>query len=87
MVADYDFFFNVIVMRSVSTQYIDMDISVFNMDGFSSSELNSEIQKKEREMVIQSYLPPLVIQYAEELKLIKPPKKTVLQRLINKYKG
>lgn len=87
MVADYDFFFNVIVMKSVSTQHIDMDISVFNMEGFSSLAINKEKEQQERKLVIQCYLPPLVIQYAEELKLIKHPKKTVLQRLINKLKG
>lgn len=86
MVADYDFFFNVIIMKSVSTHYIDMDISVFNMDGVSSLEINKEKEQQERKMVMQSYLPPLVIEYAEELKLILPPKRTVLQRLINKFK-
>lgn len=86
MVADYDFFFNVIVMKSVSTQYIDMDISVFNMEGVSSLATNKENEQQERKMVIQSYLPPLVIEYAENLKLIMPPKRTVLQRLINKLK-
>ena len=86
MVADYDFFFNVIIMKSVSTHYIDMDISVFNMDGVSSLEINKEKEQQERKMVMQSYLPPLVIEYAEELKLILPPKRTVLQRLINKLK-
>jgi glycosyltransferase involved in cell wall biosynthesis len=87
MVADYDFFFNVIVMKSVSTQYVDMDIAVFNMEGVSSLATNKENEQLERKMVMQSYLPPLVIEYAEELKLIVPPKKTVLQRLINKLKG
>jgi glycosyltransferase involved in cell wall biosynthesis len=87
MVADYDFFFNVIVMKSVSSQYIDMDISVFNMEGVSSLATNKENEQQERKMVIQSYLPPLVIEYAENLKLIMPPKRTVLQRLINKLKG
>jgi hypothetical protein len=74
-------------MKSVSSQYIDMDISVFNMEGVSSLATNKENEQQERKMVIQSYLPPLVIEYAENLKLIMPPKRTVLQRLINKLKG
>jgi len=87
MVADYDFFFNVIIMKSIPTQYIDMDVSVFNMEGVSSLATNKEKEQQERKMVMQSYLPPLVIEYAEELKLILPTRKTVFQRLINKLKG
>jgi glycosyltransferase involved in cell wall biosynthesis len=86
IVADYDFFFKVIVMKSVCTQYIDIDISVFNMEGVSSLVINKEKEQLERKMVVQSYLPSLVIDYAEELKLVNLSKKTFIQRLINKLK-
>lgn len=87
LVADYDFFFNVIVMKSVATQHVNIDICVFNMQGVSSLIINKDKEHQEREIIIKSYLPSLIIEYAEELKLIIPPKKTFLQRLITKIIG
>jgi glycosyltransferase involved in cell wall biosynthesis len=82
MVADYEFFFNVIVMQSVSLHYVDMDVSVYNMKGFSSLEENKNLEKNERLLVIKSYLPPLLIDFVEKHTI--PQKPTLFSRIVKK---
>jgi glycosyltransferase involved in cell wall biosynthesis len=65
MVADYEFFFHVIVMKTVSMHYMNLIISVYNIKGLSSLPENKQMEKEERRRVHQTYLPPLVIELAE----------------------
>lgn len=66
IVADYDFFFKVIIMHSVSMQYIDLVISSYNVNGLSSLAENKILEKNERQKVKQSYLPAAIIEFADK---------------------
>jgi len=56
LVADYDFFFKVIIQHKVSTKHINVFICEFNVDGQSSKAENKLIEKQERSKVQESYL-------------------------------
>lgn len=64
IVADYDFFFNVIIMKSVLLSYVDIDISVYNVNGLSSKPENKILERAERKKVVESYLTPSIIEFA-----------------------
>lgn len=66
IVADYDFFFKVIVMHSVSMQHVDLVISSYNINGLSSLPENKILEKNERQKVKQSYLPASIIEFADQ---------------------
>lgn len=66
IVADYDFFFKVIIMHSVSMQYVDLVISSYNVNGLSSLAENKILEKNERQKVKQSYLPAAIIEFADQ---------------------
>jgi glycosyltransferase involved in cell wall biosynthesis len=82
MVADYDFFFKVIIMKNVSLQYMDMNVSVYNMKGLSSLLENKTLEESERKQVLLSYLPQSVIDFAEQQAQRK--KISFLTRLLKK---
>ena len=65
LVADYDFFFKVIIQHQVSTKHIDVFICEFNMDGQSSKAENKLIEKQERRLVQESYLTTAEIKQLE----------------------
>ncbi len=75
MVADYDFFFRAIIINSVSTQHIDLEISVYNVNGLSSKPEFKKIEKEERLAVLNKYFPPLSYKHLELL----------AQRLVNNF--
>ncbi len=56
LVADYDFFFKSIIVNKATTKQIDVDITVYNVDGVSSLKENKKVEKNERTRVLQSYL-------------------------------
>lgn len=56
MVADYDFFFKTIIANNVSTQHVNLEISLYNVNGFSSKPEFKAIEKEERARVQRSYL-------------------------------
>ncbi|MCW3084102.1 MAG: glycosyltransferase [Bacteroidetes bacterium] len=87
MVADYDFFFRAIIMNNVSTQHIPLEISVYNVNGFSSKSEFKSIEKAERLAVLNKYLPPAIVAYlTENIKIKDAGKKTIYQRIINRLK-
>ncbi len=87
MVADYDFFFRAIIMHSVSTQHIPLEISVYNVNGFSSKPEFKNIEKAERLAVLNKYLPPAIVAYlTENIKIEDHGKKTIFERIINRLK-
>jgi glycosyltransferase involved in cell wall biosynthesis len=56
IVADWAFFLKVIILGNTTYKYIDMNVSVFSMDGISSKLSNAPLIHKEREWVINNYL-------------------------------
>jgi glycosyltransferase involved in cell wall biosynthesis len=87
IVADYDFFFKVIVMSNVSLEYVDVDISVYNVNGLSSLPDNKLLEKMEREKVHKSYLPQSIIEFTNEKLIPKKTNNRMLFRLRNFLKG
>lgn len=83
IVADYDFFFKVIIMNNATTYYINMDIALYNLTGLSSLATNKAIEQAERKKVIESYLPQSIIDFANDT--IAPDKLSILDRLKNKF--
>jgi glycosyltransferase involved in cell wall biosynthesis len=65
MVADYDFFFKVLIKHQCTRKHIPLFVTEYNTQGLSSDPTKKHIETKEREQVMQSYLD------AEELKQLK----------------
>ena len=64
VVADYDFFFKVIIINNVTTYHINVDIAMYNLNGLSSLPENKALEQAERRKVIESYLPQSIIDFA-----------------------
>ena len=60
IVSDWKFFFETIIIHNCSTNYVDIDIAVYNLDGISSYE--GDLLMKERNSVMQSFLPHFAIE-------------------------
>jgi glycosyltransferase involved in cell wall biosynthesis len=58
IVADWAFFLKLIISGKVTTQYIDVDVAVYSMDGISSKLSNVPLIEAERLRVLHQYLPP-----------------------------
>lgn len=86
IVADYEFFFNTIIMHSVSTQYLNMTISVFNLNGQSSLSENKAKEQAERKRVLESYLSPERLAEAEKYKKEVQSKPSLVTRILNRLK-
>jgi glycosyltransferase involved in cell wall biosynthesis len=83
IVADYDFFFNAIIMNNATTYHINMDIAIYNLTGLSSLATNKDLEQAERKKVIESYLPQSIIDFA--IDTIVPDKISILDKLKNKF--
>lgn len=73
IVADWEFFLRTLGFHDVSYEFIDLDVAFFDNNGLSSN--SNEITAKERKLVIQKYLSPLMIPDYEKLRknnLIQP---------------
>lgn len=87
MVADYDFFFRVIIMEDVCTLHVPVEIAVYNLNGLSSRPKFKAQEKEERKAVLYKYLPPLMIEYfTQNIVLPEPGKKSIVERIINRLK-
>lgn len=69
--ADYDFFFNAIIMNKVSTVYIPFPITVYDTTGISSNKQNFEKINQERKSIHQTYLSKDEIVYQNNLRRFK----------------
>lgn len=58
IVADWAFFLKTVGFNAVSLQYIDVDIACFDNNGVSNN--NSELCKKERQKVLDKYMPAIM---------------------------
>jgi glycosyltransferase involved in cell wall biosynthesis len=83
IVADYDFFFKVIIIHNASTYHVNEDIAVYNLTGLSSLDSNKALEQAERKKVIESYLPQSIIDFA--IDTIVPDKLSIFDRLKNKF--
>lgn len=83
IVADYDFFFKVIIIHNASTYHVNVDIAMYNLTGLSSLDSNKALEQAERKKVIESYLPQSIIDFA--IDAIVPDKLSIFDRLKNKF--
>ena len=83
VVADYDFFFKVIIINNVTTYHVNLDIAMYNLNGLSSLPENKDLEQSERKKVIESYLPQSIIDFA--IDTIVPDKLSIFDRLKNKF--
>lgn len=86
IVADYDFFFKTIIKNAVSTQYLNLTISVYNLTGLSSLPENKAKEQAERKKVMESYLSPELLQVAEKYRHELTIKPSLLKRILNRLK-
>lgn len=66
--ADYDFFFNAIIIKKVSTKYIPFPITIYDTSGISSKSDSFEIINVERRAIQKSYLDKETIIYLKAVK-------------------
>jgi glycosyltransferase involved in cell wall biosynthesis len=59
IVSDWKFFLIAIGLNNEKVQYIDLDVTCFDMTGISNT--NSALDKKERRQVLEEYLPENVL--------------------------
>ncbi len=86
--SDYDFFFKVLLTKNASTFYLDEFISVFSLDGASSSPDNSAKLLTERRNIQLQYFHLSVIELFENyLKLRSLFPKTFLQKIQSLFKS
>lgn len=85
--SDWKFFLDAICRHNASYKHIDKTISVFYLDGISSSASSIEIIKKEKNLVLQRDY-PIFMQMNDELTRLKRMKhsklKKVFKRVSNK---
>lgn len=86
IVSDYDFFFKTIIKNSVSTQYLNFTISVYNLTGLSSLPANKAKEQAERKKVLESYLSPEQMETAERYRNEPKPKTSFIKRILNRLK-
>lgn len=59
IVSDWKWFMQAIILGGEKPQYVDLDVTLFDMTGIS--ETNKALNKKEREMVLEQLFPKAVI--------------------------
>jgi glycosyltransferase involved in cell wall biosynthesis len=66
IVADWAFFFKLILFENVSYKHKDLAVAIFGMDGMSASISNQLTIGKEREFVINKYFNPVMRSFVRE---------------------
>ena len=59
IVSDWKWYLQALILGDEKPQYVDMDVTLFDMTGIS--ETNKELDKKEREMVLEQLFPKAII--------------------------
>ena len=59
IVADWKWYLQALILGDEKPQYVDMDVTLFDMTGIS--ETNKELDKKEREAVLEQLFPKAVV--------------------------
>ncbi len=88
IVADYEFFLNVLIDKKVTTQYFNEFISVFSLDGKSSSAESVETIKRERKKAQLTYFHPSMIELANKYNELSTPvyPRTLKQKIKSLFK-
>jgi glycosyltransferase involved in cell wall biosynthesis len=60
IVSDWEFFFKVVVLKSATVKYIDIDITLFDLNGISNSHI--KIRNEERNQVLNEFLPSRILE-------------------------
>ncbi len=60
IVSDWKWYLNIIVFKNINIQYIDLNVTVFDMNGISN--MNKKLESEERSQVLNSLLPDKIIQ-------------------------
>ena len=83
--SDWKFFLNAICRHNVSYKHEEKVISVFYLDGISSTGNSKAIIEKEKSTVLQKEY-PIFLKMSEELAKYKKPKKQRLKKLLTRVK-
>jgi len=83
--ADWKFFLNAVCRYNVTYKFVDRVISVFYLDGISSTGNSQAIIEKEKASVLKKDY-PLFLQMHEELSRYKKPKKEPFKKMIIRIK-
>ena len=59
IVSDWKWYLQALILGGEKPQYVDLDVTLFDMTGIS--ETNKELDKKEREMVLEQLFPKAII--------------------------
>lgn len=59
IVSDWKWYLQALILGDEKPQYVDLDVTLFDMTGIS--ETNKELDKKEREMVLEQLFPKAII--------------------------
>lgn len=59
IVSDWKWYLQALILGGETLQYVDLDVTLFDMTGIS--ETNKELDKKEREMVLEQLFPKAII--------------------------
>ena len=59
IVSDWKWYLQALILGDEKPQYVDLDVTLFDMTGIS--ETNKELDKKEREMVLEQLFPKVII--------------------------
>ena len=59
IVSDWKWYFQVIILGSEQPQYVDMDVTLFDMTGIS--ETNKDLDKSERKQVLEQMFPKTIL--------------------------
>jgi glycosyltransferase involved in cell wall biosynthesis len=74
IVSDYDFFMKALFQRRTTLKYVAKPVATFHEDGLASRPEYFELHQRERRVVQDRYLAPLVLKYYEsQVELQKKP--------------
>lgn len=82
--SDYEFFIKMIIFNSKTTQLVNQLVVKYDVDGISANEEQIEVYRLEKKMVLNQFLPSLVLSDYEELYKFKQLYSTKFQKRINK---
>jgi glycosyltransferase involved in cell wall biosynthesis len=82
IVSDWKWYLQVLIMNNVQVDYIDIDVSIFDMNGISNANL--ELEKQERRQVLSDILPISILtdyeSWAYQIDQIKRVNRYLLSR-------
>lgn len=83
IVADYDFFLEMICVKKVSTQYVPVPVAVFNTAGIGSDPANAKKHDEERRRSQLKYFPLEKIEAAERAVRSRKPRSVRIRESVS----